>query len=57
MNLKPALLLVVAGCALALPSAAQEYPSKPVRIIIGFPPGGATDLVVRRMAPKYSGLL
>jgi tripartite-type tricarboxylate transporter receptor subunit TctC len=35
---------------------AQEYPAKPVRIIIGFPPGGATDLVSRLMAPKYTGL-
>lgn len=33
---------------------AQEYPTKPVRIIIGFPPGGATDLVARLMAPKYA---
>jgi tripartite-type tricarboxylate transporter receptor subunit TctC len=50
-------LVVAAGCALALPAAAQEYPVKPVRIIIGFPPGGATDLVVRLMAPKYTGIL
>ncbi len=57
MNLKPALLLVVAGCAIALPAASQESPAQPVRMIIGFPPGGATDLVVRLMAPKYSGLL
>ncbi|MBM3358017.1 MAG: tripartite tricarboxylate transporter substrate binding protein [Betaproteobacteria bacterium] len=38
----------------ALPAAAQEYPAKPVRIVIGFPPGGATDLVSRLMAPKYT---
>src|SRR3970040_333156 len=44
--------------AVRAPSApAQEYPAKPVRIIIGFPPGGATDLVSRLMAPKYTGLL
>ena len=41
----------------ALPAAAQEYPAKPVRIIIGFSPGGATDLVARLMAPKYSSVL
>lgn len=48
-----------AACAALLitfPAAAQEYPAKPVRIIIGFPPGGATDLVARLMAPKYSGV-
>ena len=50
---------VIACCAVALavPLAAQEYPAKPVRIIIGFPPGGATDLVSRMMAPKYNALL
>ncbi len=50
---------LTAACAalvIALPLAAQEYPAKPVRIIIGFPPGGATDLVARLMAPKYTGL-
>jgi len=45
------------AAALAAPLAAQEYPAKPVRIIIGFPPGGATDLVSRMMAPKYNALL
>ena len=49
--------LACAALAVAAPVAAQEYPAKPVRIIIGFPPGGATDLVSRLMAPKYSGLL
>jgi tripartite-type tricarboxylate transporter receptor subunit TctC len=42
--------------ATAAPLLAQEYPAKPVRIIIGFPPGGATDLVARLMAPKYTGI-
>ena len=49
--------LACAALAVAAPVAAQEYPAKPVKIIIGFPPGGATDLVSRLMAPKYSGLL
>lgn len=47
-----AVLAVVASVA----APAQEYPTKPVRIIIGFPPGGATDLVSRLMAPKYTGI-
>lgn len=46
----------VAAAALSLPLGAQEYPAKPVRILIGFPPGGATDLVARVMAPRYSGI-
>jgi tripartite-type tricarboxylate transporter receptor subunit TctC len=44
---------------LALPVAfgaafAQPFPSKPVRIIIGFPPGGGIDLVARILSPKLS---
>ena len=31
----------------------QDYPGRPVRIIIGFPPGGGTDIVSRLLAPKY----
>jgi tripartite-type tricarboxylate transporter receptor subunit TctC len=54
-SLAPA-LAACAAFAAALPVAAQEYPGKPVRIIIGFPPGGATDLVSRLMAPKYAGI-
>ena len=35
---------------------AQEYPAKPVRIIVPFPPGGPNDLVVRPLAPKLQEL-
>lgn len=47
-----ALLTLVAGGA-----AAEDYPVRPVRLIIGFPPGGATDLVARIIAPKLSETL
>jgi tripartite-type tricarboxylate transporter receptor subunit TctC len=36
---------------------AQDYPSRPVRMIVGFPPGGATDLVARIIQPALSDLL
>jgi tripartite-type tricarboxylate transporter receptor subunit TctC len=36
---------------------AQTYPAKPVRIMVGFPAGGPTDIVSRTMAPKMSEAL
>jgi tripartite-type tricarboxylate transporter receptor subunit TctC len=44
--LKAAVLLV----ALSTAAAAQEYPTKPVRLIIPFPPGGSNDVVGRMIA-------
>jgi tripartite-type tricarboxylate transporter receptor subunit TctC len=42
-----------AVATLAASSAfAQTFPSKPIRFIVGFPPGGATDNVTRAIAPK-----
>jgi tripartite-type tricarboxylate transporter receptor subunit TctC len=45
------LWLAAAG---VLPVSAQEFPAKPVRMIVGFPPGGATDLVARILQPKLT---
>src|SRR5216117_199202 len=56
--LKPAtlglLLALFAGAFYTTNSAAQVYPSKPVRMIIPFPPGGSNDVVGRMIAFQLS---
>lgn len=38
--------------ALAIPASAQEFPTKPVRIVVPFPPGAANDTLARIFAPE-----
>ena len=49
------LLAGMALCAMSPPPAiSQTYPSKPLRVVVPYPPGGAPDLVTRLIAQKIS---
>ena len=48
------LVLMLAACAFISPAWAQGYPAKPIRLVIPFPPGAATDLVGRVIATRFS---
>lgn len=49
-------ILVLAGLALGFAAAAfaQSYPSRPVKVIVPFPPGDAADILSRLIGPKMS---
>ena len=51
----PALLAALLLCA--IPVLAQDWPSKTVKVIVPFPPGGGTDTVARPLTAKLSQML
>jgi tripartite-type tricarboxylate transporter receptor subunit TctC len=48
------LAAMLAGAALAAPAGAQGYPTKTVRIIVGYAPGGGTDIMARTVSAKLT---
>ena len=44
----------LAACAIALQVHAQAFPAKPVKLIVGYPPGGSGDFLTRLMADEMS---
>ena len=47
-------LLVAATLAVATPAYAQDYPARPLRFIVPFPPGGSTTIVARLIGQKLT---
>ena len=57
MMKKRELLAGLALLPLAKPALAQEYPSRPIRLLVGFAAGGSTDVFARAIAPRLQALL
>src|SRR6266480_357159 len=45
-------LAFLAACALALEAGAQAFPAKPLRLVVGYPPGGSGDFLTRLIAAE-----
>ena len=50
-------LALILSCVVAAPAIAQSYPDKPIRILVGFAPGGGGDTLARAFAPELSKAL
>ncbi|MGV3573079.1 MAG: Bug family tripartite tricarboxylate transporter substrate binding protein [Ramlibacter sp.] len=53
-RLGAALLAAAGGAWLATPAAAQDYPAKPVKVIVAFTAGGTTDILARAVSQKLT---
>jgi len=53
----PAIVIALALVAGVVPGRAQDYPSRPITVIVPFPPGGASDVVARIVTNEMSRTL
>jgi tripartite-type tricarboxylate transporter receptor subunit TctC len=53
----PRFFALLAACAVSIHGLAQPYPSKPIKIVVGFPPGGSGDFLTRLIADEMQKAL
>jgi len=53
LKIVSALVVLLAACA----ASAQTYPTKPIRLVVGFAPGGAADIISRAMSDPLTRAL
>jgi tripartite-type tricarboxylate transporter receptor subunit TctC len=46
--------IALMACAISFTATAQSYPTKPIKIVIPFPPGNTTDIMTRLIGPKIT---
>lgn len=56
-HLVPAILIVLASLAAEIVHAADAFPERPMRMLVGYPPGGPTDIVARITAEQISSMM
>ncbi len=56
-RLQGVLLAIAAASSLCAPAVAADYPARPLKLIIPFPPGGTTDLIGRAFADEMGKIL
>jgi tripartite-type tricarboxylate transporter receptor subunit TctC len=54
IRILPAVMLAVALCLPAVPVSANDFPTKPITLVVPWPAGGSTDIVMRAMADAAS---
>jgi tripartite-type tricarboxylate transporter receptor subunit TctC len=57
MSMNPRIVSALLACTFPLLAAAQDYPSKPVRLLLPVPPGAGTDAVARLLGDKLQAKL
>ena len=54
---RSSLILLCAGLLLTAPASAQQYPTRPVRFVVPFAPGGSVDTLARTIGPRLADAL